>query len=212
MPKAQSRFTRTDFSDAEPERWNPHHSERVGGFRCRRHEFKDSFLHRIPRDHRAHLGHCWVIMDNDKLAAYVTLFADRLQVTGDDGNAKKYLKNEEVSYRTFPAVKIGLLAADERAKGAGRRLVEWAIEYVAGEIAPDLGVRFLTVDAMYDPDRTPHYDVSGYYAALGFRYANPNEVIPPADGWRTMFFDLKPIIEAMEIEQTMIGNASDIST
>jgi hypothetical protein len=49
-----------------------------------------------------------------------------------------------VQYQTFPAVKIGLLAADRRAKGAGRRLVEWAIEYVVGELAPTIGVRFLT--------------------------------------------------------------------
>jgi hypothetical protein len=56
------------------------------------------------------------------------------------------LIDEGVQYQTFPAIKIGLLAADKRAKGAGRRLVEWSIEYVASEIAPSIGVRFLTVD------------------------------------------------------------------
>jgi hypothetical protein len=36
------------------------------------------------------------------------------------------LIDEGVQYQTFPVIKIGLLAADKRAKGAGRRLVEWA--------------------------------------------------------------------------------------
>jgi hypothetical protein len=56
------------------------------------------------------------------LAGYVTLIADKLDLD------QPILIDEGVRYQTFPAIKIGLLAADKRAKGAGRRLVEWSIE------------------------------------------------------------------------------------
>jgi hypothetical protein len=65
------------------------------------------------------------VRSGDALAGYMTLIADKLEVD------RPILIDEGVRYQTFPAIKIGLLAADRRAKGAGRRLVEWAIEYVA---------------------------------------------------------------------------------
>ncbi|WP_298437810.1 hypothetical protein [Geobacter sp.] len=99
---------------------------------------------------------------------------------------------EEITYSTFPAVKIGLLASDRRAKGAGTCLVEWAIEYVATEISPKVGVRFLTVDALYDVDTG--YDISGFYQNFGFRFANEEEPLPPLDPFRTLYFDLLPLI------------------
>lgn len=52
-----------------------------------------------------------------------------------------------MKYPPFPAIKIGLLAVDLRARDEGSHLVEWAIEYVATELVPVVGVlkhRFLT--------------------------------------------------------------------
>jgi len=46
------------------------------------------------------------------------------------------LESENVQYRTFPAVKIGLLAVDNRAKGLGTVLMHWVFRYVAGELSP----------------------------------------------------------------------------
>jgi GNAT superfamily N-acetyltransferase len=119
----------------------------------------------------------------------MTLIADKLELD------QPILIDEGVQYQTFPAVKIGLLAADRRAKGAGRRLVEWAIEYVAGELASTIGVRFLTVDALYDVDETPPYDASGFYEKFGFRFVNAEEILPPSTPYRTMYLDLKPLID-----------------
>jgi hypothetical protein len=98
----------------------------------------------------------------DALAGYITLLSDKLEVD------LQLLEEEGVRYRTFPAIKIGLLAADSRVKGVGKILVEWALEYAAFELASIVGVRFITVDALYDPDEDP---------------------------CRTMYFDLKPIID-----------------
>ncbi|MGG6265056.1 hypothetical protein ACQ4M3_40985 [Leptolyngbya sp. AN03gr2] len=107
-----------------------------------------------------------------------------------------------MKYRTFPAIKIGLLAVDRRAKGAGRHLVEWAIEYITTEIVPVVGVRFVTVDALYDRDTEPAYDASGFYTKLGFEFADSNESVPPDMPYRTMYIDLKPLIDILETEQS----------
>ena len=120
------------------------------------------------------------------------------------------LAGEGVKYKTMPAVKIGLLAADHRAKGAGRRLVEWALEYVASELVDTIGVRFMTVDAFYDLDKDSagvNYDASGFYGGIGFNFSNPDETLPPPDPYRTMYFDLKPLIEALRGDEGAEENA-----
>jgi len=132
----------------------------------------------------------------DALAGYITLLADRLQVEDT------LLAQEGVKYRTFPAVKIGLLAVDRRTKGLGVRLMEWAIDYVIAEVMPLVGVRFITVDALYDSDVKPAYDASGFYEKLGFEFADPTEPLPPVNPYRTMYLVLKPLIEVLATEQT----------
>jgi hypothetical protein len=68
---------------------------------------------------------------------------------------------------------------------------------VVSEIVPVVGVRFVTVDALYDRDVEPAYDASGFYTKLGFDFANPYESLPPEMPYRTMYFDLKPVIELL---------------
>ena len=83
---------------------------------------------RIQRESDTNICNCWILRVGDSLVGYITLLADKLQVENP------LLAVEGVKYQTFPAIKIGLLAVDRRAKGAGRYLVEWAIDYVASEI------------------------------------------------------------------------------
>jgi len=45
------------------------------------------------------------------------------------------------------------------------------------------------------------YDVSGFYEKLGFEFANPTESLPPVNPYRTMYLDLKPLIETLAIEE-----------
>ncbi len=70
-------------------------------------------------------------------------------------------------------------------------------EYVVTEIVPVVGVRFVTVDALYDRDVEPAYDASGFYTKLGFDFADPNQTLPPEIPYRTMYYDLKPLIELL---------------
>lgn len=192
---SQSKFEGIDFSQLPIERLTPELLNLGQGFRCVRGEFVTYWKQgRISREADAKLCHCWIVRVGDSLAGYITLLADKLQVE------EPILLDEGVKYRTFPAVKIGLLAVDRRAKGAGRLLVEWAIQYVVADILPVVGVRFVTVDALYDRDTEPAYDASGFYRKLGFDFANPHESLPPKTPYRTMYYDLKPIIDLLEVE------------
>jgi GNAT superfamily N-acetyltransferase len=198
MPPS-SKFSGVDFSEVQVEKFAPELSSLGQGFRCSRPEFVTYWKQgRVQRELGASLCQCWVVRHGEALAGYVTLLADKLSVD------ERLLQEEGVQYQTFPAVKIGLLAADSRAKGAGRRLVEWALEYAATELVSVLGVRFMTVDALYDPDTDPPYDVSSFYAQFGFQFADPDTVLPPPVPYRTMYLDLKPLIDVLrgqEIEQ-----------
>lgn len=194
MP-SQNKFEGIDFSQISIEPLTPELMNLGQGFRCLRGEFVTYWKQgRIQREAEAYLCQCWVLRVGDALAGYITLLADKLQAENP------LLVEEGVKYQTFPAIKIGLLAVDRRARGAGSHLVEWAIEYVATELVPVVGVRFVTVDALYDRDVEPPYDASGFYAKLGFDFANPNQSLPPLVPYRTMYFDLKPVIELVNGE------------
>lgn len=192
-----ARFAAVDFAFHPVTKLTPTLAETLGqGFRCQRGEFVTFWRRgRIAREEQAGISRCWVVAAEGYLAGYLTLLTDKLELE------QPPLAGEGIQYRTLPAVKIGLLAADGRARGAGRRLVEWALEYVAVELADRVGVRFMTVDAFYDldPDSAGrHYDASGFYTRIGFNFVNPDEPLPPAQSYRTMYFDLKPLVDALK--------------
>jgi hypothetical protein len=132
MPPS-GKFVGVDFSQAEVEQLTPDLSTLGQGFCCVRGEFVTYWKQgRIHREVDARISQCWIIRHGNALAGYITLLADRLEVD------EQLLENEGVQYRTFPAVKIGLLAADYRAKGAGRRSEE--------ELPPSVPYRTMYLD------------------------------------------------------------------
>ena len=194
---SSGKFDEVDFSQINIESLTSELPQLGQGFRCVRGEFVTYWKQgRIQREAHAYLSQCWIARVEDALAGYITLLADKLEVEDT------LLIQEGVKYRTFPAVKIGLLAVDRRTKGLGVRFMEWAIDYVISEVVPIIGVRFITVDALYDFDVDPAYDVSGFYEKLGFEFADPAECLPPVNPYRTMYLDLKPLMEALAIEES----------
>jgi len=193
---SSGKFDGVDFSQIDIESLTPELRQLGQGFRCVRGEFVTYWKQgRIQREADAYLCQCWLVRVDDALAGYITLLADKLEVEDT------LLIQEGVKYRTFPAVKIGLLAVDRRTKGLGVRLMEWAIDYVITEVVPVIGVRFITVDALYDFDVEPAYDASGFYEKLGFEFADLTEALPPINPYRTMYLDLKPLMEELAIEE-----------
>lgn len=194
---SSGKFDGVDFSQIGIELLTPELRQLGQGFRCVRGEFVTYWKQgRIQREADAYLCQCWIARIEGALAGYITLLADKLEVEDT------LLIQESVKYRTFPAVKIGLLAVDRRTKGLGVRFMEWAINYVITEVVPIIGVRFIAVDALYDFDVEPAYDASGFYEKLGFEFADPTEFLPPVNPYRTMYLDLKPLMEALAIEES----------
>lgn len=180
-----------DWSRVGIEKLDPRNPPDATGFRPVRGEFATYWKKgRIARDVGAHVGNCWFSRNvAGRLAGYITLFADSL------GVERALLESENVRYRSFPAVKIGLLAVDGRARGLGTALVKWAFRYTATELCPRIAVRFMTVDALYDPDSD--YDTSGFYERFGFTFADGEGCRVEGQPFRTMYFDLKPILDAL---------------
>ena len=53
----------------------------------------------------------------------------------------------------------------------------------------------MTVAALNDPDSG--YDVAPYYEQFGFIHAAPDGLPRPGEFFRTMFFDVKPLLDAL---------------
>jgi len=195
-----NKFTRTDFLTANVEFWTPDHIRCGREFQCPRTEFNDYWLNQIAIDIDGHVARSLVIQDSNNLAAYITICAASLEFKKVRGHRPTPLSGEGIGYASLPAIKIGRLAADISAKKSGTRLLRWTLAYVAREVAPKIGVRFVTLEALYDPDDVnpttgEPYDVSKFYKnKFGFEYIDPNET--PKAPYRSMFLDLKPLIEA----------------
>lgn len=193
MPRPK--FQGVDFSNHPVRHLDLRNPPSNAGFRCSRGEFVTYWRgDRVEREVGSSVCQAWYIRHANGFAGYITLLADKLQV----GDGEQVLLDEGIKYNSFPAVKIGLLAADERAKGAGTRLMDWALAYIAAELGPRLGVRFVTVDALYDPDAK--YDTSDYYGKFGFLLANPKDS-SPSDGFNTMFLDIIPVVQAIRTQE-----------
>ena len=206
MRKQKAHFGKADFSDSSPEPWTRAIASCAKGFQCIYPKFGLDFRQQVPEEDRLHLSRCWVIVENGHLASYITLQADSLEYRDERGRKKKISTND--GDLVNPAsVKIGLLAADKRAKRAGRALILWAVEFISESIAPRIGVRFIKVDAYYDKNgkdqhgKSQPYDSSLFYQKLGFQYVDPNEKLPPKEAFRSMFLDLKPTIDRLAKEK-----------
>ena len=192
------KFAKTDFSKAEVECWTPDHIECGRGFQCRREEFQEYWFNQMATDVAGHVNRVWVIREEGNLAAYITLSTDSLQ-RKVKGKRKSILKSEGITYVSLPAIKIGRLASDYEAKKSGARLVDWALSYIAEEIAPKVGVRFVTVDALFDADDEKNvYDISKFYEKFGFQFVDPDEKLTTKTPYRSMFLDIKPLVDAFE--------------
>lgn len=188
MPQ-KTRFEGVSFDGIPVVEMNPDIAQLCRGFKCKRPEFQ-SYIggNLIQTESNSVLSKCFIVHHGGHLAGYITLLADKLAMKDP------ILLNEGVSRSTFPAIKIGWLAEDKRVKGIGGKLIKWAMEYVALNVSDRVGARFLTVDALYDADDNPHYDMSAYYSRYDFEYADEEEELPPIDGFRSMYFDLMPLI------------------
>ena len=115
--------------------------------------------------------HLLIDTHNNCILAYMSLVADSVQLTG---NEKGFVKLGRIPFSTFPALKIGKLAVDSKAKmaysGIGSMMIKLARGFAATMNDDGVACRFLTIDA--DVENNP--DVTAFYTKNGFV---PNERI-----------------------------------
>ena len=182
MPR-RAKFSGTDFSTLPSERLGPVEEPGIG-FKPVRGEFASFWRSgMVERETRRSICQSWVLRSSEGMAAYVTLLADKLDYVG-------LLEDEGIHRGSFPAIKIGLLAADHRAKGAGTALVVWVFQHNIDDVRPRVGVRFVTVDAFCDPDSD--YNTVPYYQRFGFRLIDQSD--DGHRGFRSMYLDLEAVV------------------
>lgn len=119
MGKATNKFDGVRFRTDHVRPWTEIHDVSAEGFRCLRPEFNTFWKKgQIRREVNSHLSRCWILEYRVFLPGDITMLADRLSVE------EQLLLGEEVKYRRFPAVNMGVLAADRRTHGAGCCMME----------------------------------------------------------------------------------------
>ena len=160
----------------------------IKSFECEDSDLNDFLFDDALDYHKQLMGVTYLIVDekNDKIAAYYTLFNDKITRNDDERSVwnrlSKLLPNPK-RRKHYPAVKIGRLAVDKNYSnhrlGSGI-LTFLKVLFTSGNRT---GCRFITVDA--------------YRGALSFYEKNSFAYMTEKDrneNTRLMFFDLKSFI------------------
>ncbi len=122
-----------------------------------------------------------------KLASYITLLNDKINLEGD---LKEFFKEKGIHYKSLPALKIGRLCVDDKflRRGLGRSMILSAIQIANGINGSKAGCRFITLDAKRNPDKK--LDSIHFYRKAGFKALKER-----IKGTTPMYLDLKLIGE-----------------
>lgn len=92
---------------------------------------------------------------NSCIVGYITLVCSKIEIGAPDDI-------DDYRHPDFPAIKIARLAVDKRFRGndLGTQLVDWAIAIATKIIMPNVGCRFLAVDAK--KSSIPFYERCGF--------------------------------------------------
>ncbi len=131
--------------------------DKVTGFSLGNRNHKDLkfFLQREAlRFHKCNVAKTYVIVNSEKIPnvlAYISLMCSVIK-TAEMGEEDHPDDLVSYSYVDFPAVKLARLAVhkDIRSHGLGKMLVNFAISVARDSIMPNIGCRFLVVDAKQD--------------------------------------------------------------
>lgn len=150
-------------------------------FECQDDDLNDFILHDALIHQENHIAVTTLVFYRNELVGFFSLAADCIAL---DKKEKRRLDNR-VRYAEYPATKICRLATckDHQKKGIGTVMFNMILGFVVEELQPNLGVRFISVDAYRGSE--------GFYADLGF-VRNIAEVNPERDVI-SMRYDTEPL-------------------
>lgn len=105
---------------------------------------------------------CYVVRtDAGDLVGYFAILADSIRLSGKE-------RPVGVRYSTAPAVKVGRMGVDRAFRGRGVGV--WILDYVVGfarTLADNLGVRYVTLDALAKDSLVRWYESYGFVRNKG---------------------------------------------
>lgn len=131
--------------------------------------------------HISNIAKTYVLVDIDTssnlVLGYITLMASEIILNDDQKPSDAASK-----YKTFPAAKIARLLIDNkiRKQGLGGMMLDWAINHIRLAIMPNIGCRFIMVDAKQESIT--------FYEKRGFVFLNSSS--NKAETYPVMFLDL----------------------
>ncbi|KNY10808.1 hypothetical protein AKG11_33015 [Shinella sp. SUS2] len=124
-------------------------SDRVTGLSLGGEEFipLKTFIQKKAKDYQANsFARTYGLFDEAKIIGYITLICGEILTKTPQ---ELIPPDQAYDYKTFPSVKIARLAVDTRyrGRGLGEQLVAFSVGIVRDAIAPNVGCRFIVVDA-----------------------------------------------------------------
>ena len=139
-------------------------------FECGDEDLNDFIINDAGNYHRHLLSESYLLKEGELLIAYVTILNDSLDIDSfDDRTAfnrfrRKHFVNSK-RLKSYPAIKIGRLAVQQKLSGKGYGSVLLDFVKVLTSLKRFSGCRFVTVDA-YD-DAIPFYAKNGFVVISG---------------------------------------------
>jgi GNAT superfamily N-acetyltransferase len=110
----------------------------------------------------AAFSRCYIVLtDAEEFVGYFNVLADSIRLRGRE-------RPDGIRYSTAPAIKLGRMGVDksQKRKGVGY----WILDYVVGlarEISDEVGVRYVTLDALRKGNLPAWYAKYGFVENLG---------------------------------------------
>ena len=144
-------------------------------FECDEDELNDFIIHDAVDYHRCLLAETYLLKDEGRVIAYITILNDTLDMTSFDDRTsfnrfrKKHFANAK-RLKSYPALKVGRLAVQRNIarRGYGSVLLDFVKLLIC--LKRYAGCRFVTVDA-YE-NAIPFYEKNGFVRIKSINQVN----------------------------------------
>ena len=157
--------------------------ELLNNFTTSTKELKDFLIQDALNNQNQRLSVTFLWFYGNSLVGYVTLLTDKINL---EGNLKEFFRENDIHYKSLPALKIGRLCVDENflRRGIGKLMVMFSIQKSNEINEGKAGCRFITLDAKRNENRK--LDSIHFYKNLGFKVLKER-----VKGTTPMYLDLK---------------------
>ena len=137
-----------------------------GGFSCGQEDVDEYIEKYAVSDELAGVTRSYLVREGDEVVAYVSVLCDAIRMEKEE---------RPTDHQGAPAIKIGLMGVRKDFRNGqrtfqGRSLGEWLLDWVVGlarSMATQVGVRYVTLDALPEPRLVDWYERYGFIKNVG---------------------------------------------